>query len=91
MVLGDQIAESKVVDVIWSPSKDGYLKPKVQLQPVELGGAEIRFATLHNAEFVIKNKIGIGAVVQLIRSGDVIPKVQKVIKPAREGKMPDES
>ena len=31
----DQIAESKVVDVIWSPSKDGYLKPKVQLQPVE--------------------------------------------------------
>ena len=91
MVLGDQIAESKVVDVIWSPSKDGYLKPKVQLQPVELGGAEIRFATLHNAEFVMKNKIGIGAVVQLIRSGDVIPKVQKVIKPAREGKMPDES
>ena len=66
------------------------MKPKVQLQPVELGGAEIRFATLHNAEFVIKNKIGIGAVVQLIRSGDVIPKVQKVIKPAREGKMPDE-
>ena len=91
MVLGDQIAESKVVDVIWSPSKDGYLKPKVQIQPVELGGAEIRFATLHNAEFVIKNKIGIGAVVQLIRSGDVIPKVQKVIKPAREGKMPDKS
>lgn len=91
MVLGDQIAESKVVDVIWSPSKDGYLKPKVQIQPVELGGAEIRFATLHNAEFVIKNKIGIGAVVQLIRSGDVIPKVQKVIKPAREGKMPHES
>jgi len=91
MVLGDQIAESKVVDVIWSPSKDGYLKPKVQIQPVELGGAEIRFATLHNAEFVLKNKIGIGAVVQIIRSGDVIPKVQKVIKPARQGKMPHES
>ena len=87
-VLDDQIVESKVVDVIWSPSKDGYLKPKVQIQPVKLGGAVIQFATLHNAEFVIKNKIGIGALVQIIRSGDVIPKVEKVVKPAKTIKMP---
>jgi len=87
-VLSDQIVESKVVDVIWSPSKDGYLKPKVQIQPVKLGGAVIQFATLHNAEFVIKNKIGIGALVQIIRSGDVIPKVEKVVKPAKTIKMP---
>ena len=87
-VLDDQIVESKVVNVIWSPSKDGYLKPKVQIQPVKLGGAVIQYATLHNAEFVIKNKIGLGAVVQIIRSGDVIPKVEKVIKPASNIKMP---
>ena len=87
-VLDDQIVESKVVDVIWSPSKDGYLKPKVQIQPVKLGGAVIQFATLHNAEFVIKNKIGLGAVVQILRSGDVIPKVEKVVKPAKTIKMP---
>ena len=54
------LVESKVVNVIWSPSKDGYLKPKVQIQPVKLGGAVIQYATLHNAEFVIKNKIGLG-------------------------------
>ena len=89
-VLDDQIVESKVVNVIWSPSKDGYLKPKVQIQPVKLGGAVIQFATLHNAEFVIKNKIGLGAVVQIIRSGDVIPKVEKVVKPASNIKMPTE-
>ena len=87
-VLDDQIVESKVVDVIWSPSKDGYLKPKVQIQPVKLGGAVIQYATLHNAEFVIKNKIGLGAIVQILRSGDVIPKVEKVIKPAKTVKMP---
>ena len=88
-VLDDQIVESKVVDIIWSPSKDGYLKPKVQIQPVKLGGAVIQYATLHNAEFVIKNKIGLGAVVQILRSGDVIPKVEKVVKPANKIKMPD--
>ena len=87
-VLDDQVVESKVVNVIWNPSKDGYLKPKVRIQPVELGGAVIQYATLHNAEFVIKNKIGLGAVVQIIRSGDVIPKVEKVIKPAKTIKMP---
>ena len=86
--MDDQIVESKVVDVIWSPSKDGYLKPKVQIQPVKLGGAVIQYATLHNAEFVIKNKIGLGAVVQILRSGDVIPKVEKVVKPAKTIKMP---
>ena len=53
-----------------------------------MGGAVIQFATLHNAEFVIKNKIGIGALVQIIRSGDVIPKVEKVVKPATTIKMP---
>ena len=56
--------------------KDGYLK-LVQIQPVNLGGAVIQYATLHNAEFVIKNKIGLGAVVQILRSGDVIPKLKK--------------
>ena len=91
MVLDDQMVESKVVDVIWSPSKDGYLKPKIQIQPVKIGGAVIQFATVYNAEYVIKNKIGLGAVVQIIRSGDVIPKVEKVVKPAKNIKMPSSS
>ena len=37
MVLSDQIAEAKVIDVIWTPSKDGYLKPKIRIEPIELG------------------------------------------------------
>ena len=90
MVLSDQVVESKVVDVIWSPSKTGYLKPKIRIQPVKIGGATITYATVHNADFVVKNRIGIGAVIQLIRSGDVIPKVENVIKPAEEPKLPDE-
>jgi NAD-dependent DNA ligase len=90
MVLSDQIVESKVVDVIWTPSKTGYLKPRIQIQPVKIGGATITYATAHNADFIIKNKIGIGTVIQLIRSGDVIPKVESVIKPSEQPKLPDE-
>jgi len=88
MVLGDQMAEAKVVDIIWTASKDGYLKPVVQIEPVHIRGADIEFATAYNAKFVEDNKLGIGAIILLIRSGDVIPKIEKVIKPAEQAKMP---
>lgn len=89
MVLSDQMMESKVVDVHWNPSKYGYLKPRVQIEPIIIKGATIEFVTGHNAEFIRKNKIGIGALVQIIRSGDVIPKIQEVIVKAEYPKMPD--
>jgi NAD-dependent DNA ligase/DNA polymerase/3'-5' exonuclease PolX len=88
MVLSDQIAEGKVVDVIWSPSKDGYLKPRVQIEPINLGGVRIEFATGFNGAFINDNKVGVGAVIELIRSGDVIPHIRKVTVPADQAKMP---
>lgn len=88
MVLGDQIAEVKVVDVIYTASKDGYLKPVVRVEPVNIRGATIEFVTAHNAKFIKDNNIGVGAIIQLIRSGDVIPKIQNVIQGADEPMMP---
>lgn len=88
MVLSDQIAEAKVVDVLWSPSKDGYLKPRVQIEPIKLGGVKIEYATGFNGAFIEQKKIGIGAMIQLIRSGDVIPYIKDVTMPADNPKMP---
>jgi NAD-dependent DNA ligase len=87
MVLSDQIAEAKVVDVLWTPSKDGYLKPRIQIEPIILGGVKIEYATGFNAAFIKDNNIGIGTTIQLIRSGDVIPYIKSVIVPS-EPKMP---
>jgi NAD-dependent DNA ligase len=88
MVLSDQIAEAKVVDVLWTPSKDGYLKPRVQIEPINLGGVTIEFATGFNAAFIKDNNIGIGTTIELIRSGDVIPYIKSVTVPAEEPKLP---
>jgi DNA ligase (NAD+) len=88
MVLSDQIAEAKVVDVIWTPSKDGLLKPRVQIEPIQLGGVKIEYATGFNGAFILNNNIGIGATIELIRSGDVIPYIRAVTVPAPEPKMP---
>jgi NAD-dependent DNA ligase len=88
MVLSDQIAEAKVLDVIWTPSKDGYLKPRVQIDPVVLGGAKIEYATGFNGKFIEDNMIGVGSLIKLIRSGDVIPHIIAVIQPASQPLMP---
>jgi NAD-dependent DNA ligase len=88
MILSDQIAEAKVVDVIWTPSKDGYLKPRVQIEPISLGGVTIEFATGFNGAFINDNKIGIGSTIEIIRSGDVIPHIKAITVPAEEAKMP---
>lgn len=89
MVLSEQIAEVKVLDVIWTPSKHGYLKPRIQIEPVKIGGAEIEYATAFNAAFVEENRIGVGALIKLVRSGDVIPHIMEVITPAKKAKMPN--
>ena len=89
MVLSDQIAEAKVIDVIWCPSKDGYIKPKVRIEPIRLGGVRIEYATGFNAAYIKNNKIGVGAMIKLIRSGDVIPYIMETIVPATHVKMPD--
>jgi NAD-dependent DNA ligase len=86
MVLTDQVAKAKVLDVEWTPSTYGYLKPKVRIYPVIITGSKITYATAHNAKFVKDNIVGPGAVIQLIKSGDVIPYIKKVLKPASSGK-----
>ena len=89
MVLSDQVAETKVLDVIWKASKDGYLKPRVQIEPIYLNGVKIEYATGFNGSFIKKNRIGVGAIIQIIRSGDVIPYIKSVIMPAEQGLLPN--
>ena len=73
--LNDQQAIAEVIKVEWNISKDGFIKPRVKIQPIEIGGVIINYATGYNAKFIYDNKIGKGALVTIIRSGDVIPKI----------------
>ena len=86
MITSDQIGKAEVEEVIWQPSMDGYLKPTIRIKPIELVGTTITYATAHNAKFVFDKIIGKGAIIEIIRSGDVIPKIMSVIKKAKSGK-----
>jgi DNA ligase (NAD+) len=86
-ILTHDEAEVVVSHVEWNVSKDGYIKPIIHfIDPVVLAGAKISKATGINGAFIEKNVIGPGSRVVIIRSGDVIPKVQRVLSAAANGK-----
>ena len=87
-ILEDQIAQSTIIKIEWNISKNGYLNPTVIIEPVSIGGVEIKRVSAHNAKYVVDNKLGVGAKIEIIRSGDVIPYIQKVIKPASKIDLP---
>ncbi|RYX82389.1 hypothetical protein EON73_04330, partial [bacterium] len=83
-----QTADVKVIDVIWKPSKDGILVPRIHFEKVRLSQADLEYATGFNARFIQDNKIGPGAIITVIRSGDVIPYVLGVVKPSKQPLLP---
>jgi NAD-dependent DNA ligase len=81
----DNLAETTVTQVLWRVSKAGYLKPRVEINPVDLVGVTITYATGFNAKFIKDQGIGPGARIQITRAGDVIPYIQKVLAPSPTG------
>ena len=79
MPLDDQSAETTVKSVLWAPSSQGYLIPKLEFDPVLINGATIRFCTAHTARNVVQNRLGPGAKIVIRRSGDVIPTIDRVL------------
>lgn len=72
-------SEADIINIVWSISKNGLLKPVAQVTPINVGGVVISNCTLNNAKFVKENGLGIGSRVLITRSGGVIPKIIKVI------------
>lgn len=84
-------AIATVKDVPYRASKDGYLKPRININPVQLMGVTVNFATGFNAKFIKDNKIGPGAKIRITRSGDVIPYVLGTVEPATTIGLPDKT
>ena len=85
---------TRVKNIVVQVGRTGALTPVAVLEPVPIGGATIRRATLHNEDELRKKDVRIGDTVVVERAGDVIPEVVSVIKSKRTGtekefKMPD--
>lgn len=89
-IYDEQAQITKIKQVIWEKSKFGIFYPKVEIDPVHILDATITYATAHNAKFVVDNKLGPGATIKIIKSGDIIPKIHEVLIPAKQPQLPDE-
>jgi DNA ligase (NAD+) len=77
-----------VESLAWQVGRTGNVTPVLLVTPVTLSGATIRRVSAHNAGIVQRRKIGPGAQIEVIRSGEVIPKLEQVLVPARQVELP---
>jgi DNA ligase (NAD+) len=83
-----ETAVTRVTNIVWQVGRTGNVTPVMEIVPVSLSGATIKRVTAHNAGNVRTEKIGPGAEIEIIRSGEVIPKLEKVIIPSEQVELP---
>lgn len=88
MRFGDQERHTTVVNIEWEPTMYAYIQPTVIVKKVTIGGSQIERATGHNAKYIHDQKIGKGAKIVIVKSGDVIPYIAEVTKGAKKPLMP---
>lgn len=76
---------TKLKDIILQVGRTGVVTPVAIVEPVLIEGANIERATLHNFDEIQRLDLKIGDEIIIIRSGDVIPKITKVLKDRRDG------
>lgn len=77
-----ETAVATIQDIIWATSRLGIVTPVAVVEPVYLSGATITNITLHNAAHVQLNNLKVGDRIEIVRSGEVIPKFLSVVEAA---------
>jgi DNA ligase (NAD+) len=81
-------AQTVVEAVQWQVGRTGNVTPVLEVAPVNLSGATIRRVTAHHAGKVAKLRIGPGSRIEIIRSGEVIPKLEQVLSASEQVQLP---
>lgn len=80
-----EVAVTRLRDIQVNVGRTGAITPYAVLEPVEVGGVTVSTATLHNEDVIAEKDIRVGDWVEIVRAGEVIPKVIGPLRDRREG------
>ncbi|MFF1675050.1 NAD-dependent DNA ligase LigA [Streptomyces sp. NPDC058256] len=76
---------TRLLAVEWNVGRTGIIAPRGVLEPVEIDGATITYATLHNPADITRRDLRLGDHVMVHRAGDVIPRIEAPVAHLRTG------
>ena len=71
----DEMRETKLLDMEWSPSRTGLINPVAIFEPVELEGTTVSRASVHNISIVKELQLGIGDTLKVYKANMIIPQI----------------
>ncbi|WP_406369159.1 NAD-dependent DNA ligase LigA [Streptomyces sp. NBC_00647] len=76
---------TRLLEVEWNVGRTGIIAPRAVLEPVEIDGSTITYATLHNPADITRRDLRLGDHVMVHRAGDVIPRIEAPVAHLRTG------
>lgn len=74
-----EAVQTKLIDIDWQVGRSGVVSPVAILEPVDVDGAMVSRATLHNWKYIQELELEKGCTVDVIRAGEIIPRVLRKV------------
>ena len=85
----DEIRETTLREIEWSPSRTGLINPIAVFDPVELEGTTVSRASVHNVSILKELELGIGDTIQVYKANMIIPQIAENLTRSRNLKIPE--
>ncbi len=76
---------TRLLDVEWNVGRTGIIAPRAVLEPVEIDGSTVGYATLHNPADITRRDLRLGDQVMVYKAGDIIPRIEAPVVHLRTG------
>ncbi|GAA6491243.1 NAD-dependent DNA ligase LigA [Candidatus Bariatricus faecipullorum] len=73
----DEVKETRLKEIEWSPSRTGLINPVAIFEPVELEGTTVSRASVHNLSIMEELKLGIGDTIEVYKANMIIPQIAR--------------
>ncbi|WP_248871755.1 NAD-dependent DNA ligase LigA [Streptomyces sp. HNA39] len=76
---------TRLLSVEWNVGRTGIIAPRAVLEPVEIDGSTVGYATLHNPADITRRHLRLGDQVMVYKAGDIIPRIEAPVAHLRTG------